>query len=309
MFGQIMQGAFGGMREDVNMLWQHDRAESSAATARQSDERAMERTMNFNSAEALANRNFQERMSNTQYQRGTADMMAAGINPMLAFHQGGASSPSGGQATSSGTKATPARGPQYRAGDTAASMQNAATLSVLSAEARKKDAETREINVRTDNYPRTGRKIEAEIGEIGERTGTYRVSIEQMKQNITESQQRIAQSVQQIQNLRSGERLNDQQVNNLQETISHIRESIKNLKAQTHYTYIHSAETASRDEETRQRIRANLPAAEKALLSATEFLARMKQPEAQNQAGLHQTFLGAMSTLMKAFNPLAQIFR
>lgn len=58
--------------------------------------------MSYNSAEAAKNRAWQEQMSNTAYQRAVDDMRKAGINPILAYQQGGASTPGGSQGTISG---------------------------------------------------------------------------------------------------------------------------------------------------------------------------------------------------------------
>lgn len=56
----------------------------------------------FNAEEAQKARDFEERLSNTAYQRAVQDMKTAGINPVLVYSNGasGASTPSGSAASS-----------------------------------------------------------------------------------------------------------------------------------------------------------------------------------------------------------------
>lgn len=61
----------------------------------------------FNLAEAQKNRDFQERMSNTSFQRAVKDLKASGFNPALMVGLGGATTPTGSNAFSTSKSVVP----------------------------------------------------------------------------------------------------------------------------------------------------------------------------------------------------------
>nr|AVQ10171.1 minor capsid protein [Gokushovirinae environmental samples] len=89
----------------------------------------------FNADQAQVNRDFQERMRGSQYQTTVKDMAAAGLNPMLSYHMGGAGTPGGSAASASGNA--------QMHSSVGAGLSSAAEAGGAASEFLKRDAERR----------------------------------------------------------------------------------------------------------------------------------------------------------------------
>lgn len=149
----------------------------------------------FNAEQAGLNRDFQERMANTQWSRAVGDMRSAGLNPMLAYSQGGNSAPQGATAQSSGNP----RMENTLGGGVASALSAAALASQIElqkAQAAKTNAEASVITTHGSNQALAG---------IDRDTSSAYASRESGKQLIEQSQrtrEEIKQVVQQTTNLK-----------------------------------------------------------------------------------------------------------
>lgn len=259
----------------VGGVLERDWAKRDAQTAWERSSEAAQKQMDF-----------QERMSNTAYQRAVQDMKSAGLNPMLAYSQGGASSPTGakGEAPAPHPTSSPTR--------VATSMATAAQIENVEASTKKTVAETS--------------KVAAEEAEIKARTPTHEISMDQMRQNIKESEERVRKIIADTDLSRASAGQVEAATAKLKAEVPKIEQEIRTLVEQARNFAASTKLSGAHEREIQQRIKANLPQIERAVKEFEEAARKLDMPRREGESRFHaHPLTGALANVFKFLNPLA----
>jgi len=137
-----------------------------------------------NLASARQAQEFSERMSSTSYQRGVADMKAAGLNPMLAYSQGGASAPQGQQAQVQNTSAQLGSNIGSSAGQAMALAQAHNQMANTSANTDLATATAAKARSETMSQDMNSARLAAEISNMRDTGARTRAEADNIQQQI-----------------------------------------------------------------------------------------------------------------------------
>lgn len=138
---------------------------------------------------------FQERMSNTSWQRSVADMRAAGINPLMSVYKGGASTPAGASAHMENEMAIPASSAQGMARRVGEIMALQAQINKVRADTRLVDAEA---TIRENQVPHSAAmakttldKLQEEVVQLGQMIEKSDIDISHARLNLAQAEKML----------------------------------------------------------------------------------------------------------------------